>query len=280
MNSGRRTVPEGLHGVVAIAAGEKHSLALQADGTVLAWGYNREKQCEVPPGLPKVKAIAAHTWAQPRADHRRQGRGPGAAPPLAVLRAVPPDLADVIQISAGAGHNLALKSNGTVVAWGLNDHGQTDVPADLPKVVSIATGHFHSLALTADGRVIGWGFNNHAQLNPPRDLSHVSAIAAQGWHSAALTADGRVVVWGFNNDGADRKRPQGIDLFHQPRLGNLPRPRRRPGQAVTTAPRRMATFIRAFVAAYSDGPGGGYVRRSGLHRLFTEVLSAGSQQWQ
>lgn len=60
---GQARVPEGLSGVVAIAAGEKHSLALKGDGTVVAWGYNKEKQCEVPTGLNHVKAIASHCWS-------------------------------------------------------------------------------------------------------------------------------------------------------------------------------------------------------------------------
>ena len=48
--------------LAAIAAGERHSLALQANGTVVAWGYNKEKQCEIPPGLSHVKAISTNTW--------------------------------------------------------------------------------------------------------------------------------------------------------------------------------------------------------------------------
>jgi alpha-tubulin suppressor-like RCC1 family protein len=42
----------------------------------------------------------------------------------------------------------ALKGDGTVVAWGRNDLGQTNVPAGLNTVVAIAAGHAHSLALT------------------------------------------------------------------------------------------------------------------------------------
>jgi hypothetical protein len=197
---GQATVPEGLRQVAAIAAGEKHSLALKADGTVVVWGYNREKQCQVPADLPKVKAIAAHTWYSLALTVDGKVVAWGRDAGHGALT-IPADLADVIQISAGAGHNLALKRDGTVVAWGLNDQGQTNVPADLPKIVSIATGHFHSLALTADGKIIGWGFNNYGQLNPPRDVARVSAITAQGWHSAALTSDGRVAVWGFKNQG-------------------------------------------------------------------------------
>ena len=48
---GQSTVPAGLSGVMAVAAGDYHSLALKADGTVVAWGDNNYGQCTVPAGL-------------------------------------------------------------------------------------------------------------------------------------------------------------------------------------------------------------------------------------
>ena len=51
-------------------------------------------------------------------------------------------------ISAGNYHNLALNSDGTVVAWGDNRFGQTNVPAGLSGVTAIAAGGGHSLALS------------------------------------------------------------------------------------------------------------------------------------
>ena len=53
-------------------------------------------------------------------------------------------------------HSLALTDDGTVVAWGRNDYGQSTVPAGL-KAVQIAGGVYHSLALTDDGTVVAWG---------------------------------------------------------------------------------------------------------------------------
>jgi hypothetical protein len=51
----------------------------------------------------------------------------------------------VTAIAAGTNHSLALKSDGTVVAWGDNDSGQATVPAGLSGVVAIAAGYEHSL---------------------------------------------------------------------------------------------------------------------------------------
>jgi hypothetical protein len=53
----------------------------------------------------------------------------------------------VVAISAGANHSLALKADGTVVAWGSNIKAQTFVPAGLSGVIAISAGWDFSLAL-------------------------------------------------------------------------------------------------------------------------------------
>ncbi|WP_406191261.1 putative Ig domain-containing protein [Streptomyces sp. NBC_01017] len=93
-----------------------------------------------------------------------------------------------------------------VVAWGLNDKGQTDVLAGLSDATTIAAGVHHSLALKADGTVVAWGWNDQGQSAVPADLKNaatakVTAIAAGYDHSLALKADGTVVAWGYDNHG-------------------------------------------------------------------------------
>ncbi|MBB6690751.1 DUF5011 domain-containing protein [Cohnella xylanilytica] len=115
-----------------------------------------------------------------------------------------------VKVSGGLGHSLALKSNGTVVAWGYNNFGQLNVPAGLDGVTSIAAGYYHSLALKSDGSIVAWGYNNSGQSNVPAGLDGVVAIAAGLDHSLALRADGTVVVWGSNTDG-QLNVPIGLD---------------------------------------------------------------------
>ena len=59
---------------MAIAAGDIHSLALKADGTVVGWGYNGYGQTTIPAGLTNVVAIAAGDNLQSGAQGRRHGR--------------------------------------------------------------------------------------------------------------------------------------------------------------------------------------------------------------
>jgi hypothetical protein len=154
---GQRNVPAGMTNVIAVAGGETHSMALRADGTVVAWGAN------------------GYDYGQTN---------------------VPSTLTNVIGIAAGALHSLALKADGTVVAWGDNRHGETNVPSGLTNVIDIKAGIFHSLALKSDGTVVPWGWGSYDLQPVPSDVSNVVAISACSLSSIALRSNGTGRVWG------------------------------------------------------------------------------------
>jgi len=146
-----------LTGIIKVAAGESHSLALKSDGTLWAWGKGK-------PGQLGVHSDNDHPFPQ-------QVHGPGNVGYLT----------DVVDVAAGAYHTLALKSDGTVYAWGYNDDGQLGIhskddhtvpyqvhgPNDvgyLSGIIEVAAGNYHSLALRDDGTVWAWGSNWIGQL--------------------------------------------------------------------------------------------------------------------
>lgn len=102
-------------------------------------------------------------------------------------------------IAAGGNTSLALKTDGSVVAWGNNSAGQCIVPTGLTEVVTVAEGDGSSFALKADGTVIAWGGSANSTL--PSGLQGVIALASGGSHSLALRVDGMVVAWGGNSSG-------------------------------------------------------------------------------
>jgi len=105
----------------------------------------------------------------------------------------PAGLSDVVAVSASMNHNLALKRDGTVVAWGPAT-GWLKVPAGLTDVVSIVAGQSQDLALKRDETVVAWG--GSASTNPPAGLTDIIAIDADQYQAVALKRDGTIVKWG------------------------------------------------------------------------------------
>jgi len=195
--SGSETaVPAGLTKVTALAARSGNTLALQADGTVVRWGYYSSTP---PAGLSNVVAIAVgySQYLALRADGTVLNWFDSSSTPAAV----PANVNNLVGIAAGTNHHLGLKANGTVVAWGAANYGATAVPVGLATVVAVAAGDGYSLALRADGTVIGWGRNASGESTIPAGLGGVVAIAAGSSHSLALKSDGTVVAWGYNSSG-------------------------------------------------------------------------------
>jgi Regulator of chromosome condensation (RCC1) repeat len=127
---------------------------------------------------------------------------------------VPSGLAGVTAISASDFHSLALKGDGSVVAWGCGfDIGQCSVPSGLSGVTAIAAGTYHSLALKSDGTVVAWGCGDGAdfgQCSVPSGLAGLTAIAAGTYQSLALKGDGTVVAWGCGIDYGQCSVPSGL----------------------------------------------------------------------
>ncbi|MGD9858265.1 MAG: hypothetical protein AB7U20_25270, partial [Planctomycetaceae bacterium] len=228
-------------GVVAVAAGGRWSLAVKADGTVWAWGYNGEGQLgdgfiypqrSTPGQVVGLGGVVAAdgggfqsmalkadgtVWAWGANDQGELGNG--SADPYNALPVQVSDLDDVVAVSAGETHDLALNADGTVWAWGQNNDGQLGDGTILKRtkpvqvsglegVVAVGTGGRWSLAVKADGTVWAWGQNNFGQLGDGTILNRtmpvqvfglgdVVAIAGGQHHSLAVKADGTVWGWGY-----------------------------------------------------------------------------------
>jgi hypothetical protein len=103
-------------------------------------------------------------------------------------------------MAVGAVHSLALRSDGSVVAWGIDNVGDLAVPPLPPGLayVAVAAGWMHSLALRSDGSLVGWGWNFYGQLNIPSLPPGVTFvdISAAFNTSVARSSDGSIRVWG------------------------------------------------------------------------------------
>jgi len=194
----RTTVPAGVKNVIAIAAGGDYSLALKSDGTVYAW--QTTTLLSVPANVTNLAAIAAGSGGY-SLGLTKSGAvvawtvGAGNYPLPSGLNS------NVMSIASGSTMFAAVKSNGVVVLWGLNNLGQTNVPAGISDLAAVAVDGNHSVGLYTNGTVVSWGANwdPDGQTNVPAGLSNVVAVAAggvKGSHSLVLKKDGTVLSWG------------------------------------------------------------------------------------
>lgn len=240
--------------VIAIAAADLHSLALCSDGTLVAWGANAYGQLGnnstmyslVPVAVTTTGVLAGKTvsaiaagyyqslalcsdgtvaaWGHNQYGQLGNGSTTSSIVPVAVTTTGALAGKTVIAIAAGEVHNLALCSDGTLAAWGVNFSGQlgnnsaagSNVPVAVittglagRAVVAISAGVQHSLALCSDGTLALWGNSYGASSTIPAIMTATGVLAgktviaaAAGWgHSLALCSDGTLAAWGWNFHG-------------------------------------------------------------------------------
>lgn len=198
---------------ISVSAGSKHVIALKNDGTLWAWGYNYFGQ---------LGNGTTSGWSQAFPDPAQIGTD-----------------TDWTSISTGYNHNLALKANGTLWAWGENTLGQigdgassnvttpTQVAID-SKWRTISAGAFFSTAIKTDGTLWAWGDNYYGQLangnttgsSTPVKIGNelYKNIDAGRNHIVALRTDGTVWAWG---DELGENNNQATIPTHKPELSGI-----------------------------------------------------------
>ena len=182
------------------AAGD-HALALQANGSLWAWGRN----------------------------HFSQLGSSGAEPELLVPTRIDLDgeATNWIAVSTGAAHTLAVRSDFALFSWGLSTNGRLGRPAAVPGAtelpsrigsganwVSVSAGGTHSLAIDRDGFLWSWGGNDRGQLGDgtvvaksvPAQIGTGSNFPAPSWsevragHQSAMALTPAGVLWAWGDD--------------------------------------------------------------------------------
>lgn len=153
--------------VVKVAAGDYFTVALCADGTLAAWGWNNFGQLG-------------------------DGTTTNRSNPTLVERSGVLAGRTVVALAAGGYHTCVLCADGAIAAWGWNTSGQlgnattTDriVPALIDQggvlsgktVVGISAGGIHTLALCSDGTAVAWGNNFYGQLGDGTNSNRASPV--------------------------------------------------------------------------------------------------------
>lgn len=191
-----------------IASGPTHALAVKPDGTVWAWGSNLSGQ------------LGDGTTLD------RSTPGPvGGLSNVVAVSAGGGDAGCFCGVGYESGSSLALKRDGTLWSWGLNQSGQlgdgsiTDrhspvAVSGLQGVVAASMGLLHGLAVKGDGTVWAWGYNGYGALGDGTTADHLVPAKVLGLtgvvdvkagdessvnYSVALKGDGTVWIWGDNS---------------------------------------------------------------------------------
>jgi len=231
-----------------ISAGSLHTVALKNNGTLWAWGRNdygqlgnnsttnssssliqeitgAEDWSVVSAGNGQTMALKNNgtLWVWGRNDYGQLGDGSttNSSSPIQEITGAE----DWSVISAGDLHTVALKSNGTLWAWGRNDYGQlgdgstTNSSSPIQEITGaedwsdISAGAYHTVALKSNGTLWAWGYNRFGELgdgstidssNPIQEITGVedwSGISAGAYHTVALKSNGSLWAWGYNKYG-------------------------------------------------------------------------------
>jgi alpha-tubulin suppressor-like RCC1 family protein len=237
---------QGIDNVKDIAAGYRFSTALKKDGTVWAWGGKCATDTdpklahlveEFKEGLEKEEGyFHPESSADPNVISRLNDC---VGESIVNIESRSPKqiagVSDITELSAGFGHILALKSDGTVWGWGCNKYGQTGAGfkgnqtanrtpvkvKDLPPIRSVSAGFRHSLALDESGNVWSWGQNYHGQLGDgktadnaqPTKIPGLPKVAhLQAAHESSFVIGQDHSIWGW---GANETRQLGSDAKEQ-----------------------------------------------------------------
>ena len=206
--------------IESLDAGHMHSLARTRLGRIFSWGANERGQLGFAPPSQRASRDAQQLFAPHEVpfDHPVQ----------------------VVHVAAGANHNVAVASDGTLFSWGDNSFGQLmratagtighkPQVARLPaahlgsSVASASAGAFHTVVVLRDGgEVCAFGDNSHGQQGrhaPNRadacSVVHgVDHVSAGELHTIALTGSGDVLTWGDNQRGQCGRSGTPFRLYH------------------------------------------------------------------
>jgi alpha-tubulin suppressor-like RCC1 family protein len=195
-----------------VSAGGDHSLGVRQNGTVWAWGINSAGQLgdgTVVSKLSPVSVVGGFT--------------------------------DWCQVSAGQGHSLGLRINGSLLSWGGNASGQLGDGTSSSKIIpvpifsgftdwfQVSAGSIHSLGIRSNGTAWAWGSGNSGRLGDGTTTNRSSPVSVVGgftdWcqvsagaaHSLGIRSNGTAWAWGYGfcgslGDGTDTNKSSPVSV--------------------------------------------------------------------
>jgi alpha-tubulin suppressor-like RCC1 family protein len=197
--------PDTGSGWQAVSGGASFSVALRTGGELWSWGQNGAGQLGtdtggLPMGTP-ILGAQGHSWDQ---------------------------------VDIGSNHNLAIRTDGTLWAWGGNNQGRlgTSTNQSFSSPIPVGTGtwrsvsafHEHSMGIMDDGTLWAWGAERFGKLGTDTGGANLTSpgqvavgdtwdqVSAGMWHTLAVRSDNTLWAWGRNNYGQLGSDTGGLDV--------------------------------------------------------------------
>ena len=211
-----------LQNIKQISVGQNAVNAITEDGKVVSWGHN--EYAIFSNGNLTSSPVPVYAKKQIELTNEEGNKTTEIV-----------DLDNIIQISQGANHVMALAADGTVWTWGINNYGQLGLNVsggsrlyaekvqmtsgsglrNLDNIIQISAGASFSLALRKEGNletIYAWGVGTVGQLGigekttkniptPVLNLHNVKQISAGANFAIALSGNGTVWAWGSGPAG-------------------------------------------------------------------------------
>ncbi|MCL1793885.1 MAG: hypothetical protein FWG34_08445, partial [Oscillospiraceae bacterium] len=250
-NNNKLTPTHIMDNVAQVSAGAGYTMVIKSDGSLWAWGENGfgrigdgtttdgYEPVHIMDNVAQVSAGEYHTmaiktdgslWALGNNDYGQIGDGTASIfnPTMGITikydyKSTPVHIMDnVAQVSAGEYHTMAIKTDGSLWAWGNNDYGQIGdgTTTDryervlimepvyiMDNVAQISAGEMYTMAIKSDGSLWAWGYNGNGQIgdgtttdrhSPVKIMDNVAQVSAGAGYTIAVKSDGGVWTWGRN----------------------------------------------------------------------------------
>ncbi|KAM3497646.1 hypothetical protein MY10362_009011 [Beauveria mimosiformis] len=170
--------------IVDLSACMGHVVVVLSNGDAYGWGNCRKGQAGAPEQViyspRKIEGLEFKVFRAVCAKESTAFFGEPASGHLAVLGSdkwklssgKPTQVPHWADVGASWGNIYILGTDGTLLGWGRNDHGQLP-PPNLPELTKITIGSEHVVAYAKSGDVLSWGWGEHGNCGPKVDNNDV-----------------------------------------------------------------------------------------------------------
>lgn len=201
------SIPSGMGNVVMLSAGNNHILAVNDEGEVFTWGYDRFGLADIPDEIADLEGEIIDIGAIYQLSYVLTDAGElvyWGNENLMEIYGVSNYQGNIQAVQFNNSTGMILTNDGELVALCKTSMTVANIPEEIQgHVVDFALTEKNGCALLDDGSIVTWGEKTEACSTIPDEYQDLTFSVIEGGyrHFTAITTDGTVVSWGLNNHG-------------------------------------------------------------------------------